>query len=101
MLHVNTPESIAVENASPYGNSHVHLHGQRRYRPSLRAPCKCWHGAINIGVPVPREPCSFGGWNESQFGTGDITGDDGIAFWTRTKKVTQKWTPGAARNWMS
>ena len=56
---------------------------------------------INIGVPVPREPYSFGGWNESQFGTGDITGEDGIAFWTRAKKVTQKWTPGAARNWMS
>ena len=23
---------------------------------------------VNVGVPVPREPFSFGGWNESKFG---------------------------------
>ncbi|MFT5470070.1 MAG: malonate-semialdehyde dehydrogenase (acetylating)/methylmalonate-semialdehyde dehydrogenase [Verrucomicrobiales bacterium] len=56
---------------------------------------------INIGVPVPREPFSFGGWNESKFGIGDITGEDGIRFWTKEKKITQKWTASAAQNWMS
>ena len=45
---------------------------------------------INIGVPVPREPFSFGGWNDSRFGVGDITGQDGLAFWTKTKKITTK-----------
>ena len=29
---------------------------------------------INIGVPVPREPFSFGGTHESKFGQGDVTG---------------------------
>ena len=29
---------------------------------------------VNVGVPVPREPFSFGGWNDSKFGVGDITG---------------------------
>ena len=56
---------------------------------------------INIGVPVPREPFSFGGWNDSKFGVGDITGRDGFAFWTKPKKVAEKWSAGAAVNWMS
>ena len=46
---------------------------------------------VNIGVPVPREPFSFGGWNESRFGVGDITGKSSINFWTRLKKRTSKW----------
>ena len=32
---------------------------------------------VNIGVPVPREPFSFGGAKESKFGEGDITGRPG------------------------
>ena len=56
---------------------------------------------VNIGVPVPREPFSFGGWNESKFGVGDITGRSSIEFWTQNKKTTIKWNPGAKTNWMS
>jgi len=47
---------------------------------------------INVGVPVPREPFSFGGWNESKFGAGDITGHGSIEFWTRLKKTTTRWS---------
>jgi hypothetical protein len=32
---------------------------------------------VNIGVPVPREPFSFGGINRSKFGDSDITGGKG------------------------
>ncbi len=46
---------------------------------------------INIGVPVPREPFSFGGTKGSRFGHGDITGQGGVEFWTQLKKVTAKW----------
>ena len=46
---------------------------------------------INIGVPVPRDPYSFGGWNESKYGHGDITGKSGVEFWTNLKKVTSRW----------
>ena len=56
---------------------------------------------VNIGVPVPREPFSFGGWNESRFGVGDITGKSSINFWTRLKKRTSKWNASAKKNWMS
>lgn len=47
---------------------------------------------VNIGVPVPREPFSFGGFNESNlFGKHDITGMDGVNFFTNKKKVTTRW----------
>ena len=56
---------------------------------------------VNIGVPVPREPFSFGGWNQSKFGTSDITGKSSIEFWTQLKKCSTKWNPEAGINWMS
>ena len=48
---------------------------------------------VNIGVPVPREPFSFGGMNLSNFGSSDITGDGAMEFFTQRKKITQKWVP--------
>ncbi|MFL5813847.1 MAG: methylmalonate-semialdehyde dehydrogenase (CoA acylating), partial [Bdellovibrionia bacterium] len=56
---------------------------------------------INVGVPVPREPFSFGGINESKFGHGDITGTNSLNFWSNVKKVTTKWQQSNDRNWMS
>ena len=101
MLHLNTLEAIAIENASPSGNTASIYTTNGATARHFERHVNSGMVGINIGVPVPREPYSFGGWNESQFGAGDITGEDGIAFWTRAKKVTQKWTLGAARNWMS
>jgi malonate-semialdehyde dehydrogenase (acetylating)/methylmalonate-semialdehyde dehydrogenase len=46
---------------------------------------------INIGVPVPREPFSFGGTKQSRFGHGDITGRSGLDFWSDHKKITTTW----------
>lgn len=41
---------------------------------------------VNIGVPVPREPFSFGGILQSKFGDcSDITGEGGINFWTQRR----------------
>lgn len=55
---------------------------------------------VNIGVPIPREPFAFGGWNDSSFG-GDITGEGAIDFWTKAKKITAKWSDEHRANWMS
>jgi hypothetical protein len=46
-----------------------------------------------IGIPVPREPFSFGGLygTRSKFGDMDITGDGGIEFFSNRIKVTSKW----------
>lgn len=56
---------------------------------------------INVGVPVPREPFSFGGFNDSKFGHGDLTGFDGFRFWSRPKKITEKWAVSSDASWMS
>jgi len=50
---------------------------------------------VNVGVPVPREPFSFGGTKRSKFGIGDITGDGLVEFCTIRRKITTKW--GAPR----
>ncbi|KAI8812383.1 hypothetical protein BJ742DRAFT_768455 [Cladochytrium replicatum] len=56
---------------------------------------------VNIGVPVPREPFSFGGINRSKFGQEDITGDDGFHFYTELRKVTTKWNPPEDKTWLN
>ena len=56
---------------------------------------------VNVGVPVPREPFSFAGWNDSKFGHGDLTGDASILFWSNLKKITTKWAAESKSNWMS
>jgi len=84
-------EALAIENASPYGNAasvFTESGGSARYVAERASSGMI---GVNIGVPVPREPFSFGGWNESKFGVGDITGHGSIEFWTRAKKITSRW----------
>jgi malonate-semialdehyde dehydrogenase (acetylating)/methylmalonate-semialdehyde dehydrogenase len=102
VLHVDTlDEAIAIENANPYGNAAAIYTTSGATARYFEDRASAGMIGINIGVPVPREPFSFGGWNESRFGIGDITGEDGIRFWTKEKKITQKWSASAAQNWMS
>jgi malonate-semialdehyde dehydrogenase (acetylating)/methylmalonate-semialdehyde dehydrogenase len=94
-------EAIAIENANPYGNAasvFTQNGGMARYVIDRASAGMI---GVNVGVPVPREPFSFGGWNESKFGVGDITGKSSIEFWTKLKKSTVKWNPEAGINWMS
>ncbi|HEY4337989.1 MAG TPA: CoA-acylating methylmalonate-semialdehyde dehydrogenase [Puia sp.] len=102
ILHVNTlDEALAIENASPYGNAASVFTQNGSYARYVIDHASAGMVGINVGVPVPREPFPFGGWNESKFGVGDITGKSSIAFWTRLKKSTVKWNPEAGTNWMS
>jgi malonate-semialdehyde dehydrogenase (acetylating)/methylmalonate-semialdehyde dehydrogenase len=94
-------EALAVENASPYGNAasvFTESGGVARY---VMERANAGMVGVNVGVPVPREPFSFGGWNDSKFGVGDITGRGSIEFWTQAKKMTTKWNREAGVNWMS
>ncbi len=84
-------QALAVENASPYGNAaavFTESGGLARY---VAGRASAGMVGVNVGVPVPREPFSFGGWNDSRFGVGDITGHGSIEFWTRARKTTTKW----------
>ena len=94
-------EALAIENANPYGNAASVFTQNGSYARYVMDRASAGMVGVNVGVPVPREPFSFGGWNESKFGVGDITGKSSIEFWTRLKKSTVKWNPEAGINWMS
>ena len=94
-------EAIAIENANPYGNAASVFTQNGGYARYVVEKASAGMIGVNVGVPVPREPFSFGGWNESKFGVGDITGKSSIEFWTKLKKSTTKWNPEAGINWMS
>ena len=94
-------EAIKIENESRYGNASSVYTQDGKLADYFTSQVSAGMVGINIGVPVPREPFSFGGWNESRFGVGDITGKSSINFWTRLKKRTTKWNKGAKKNWMS
>ncbi|MGL2994742.1 CoA-acylating methylmalonate-semialdehyde dehydrogenase [Flavobacterium sp. TSSA_36] len=94
-------EALTIENNNPYGNAcsvFTQNGGLANYVAENASAGMC---GINVGVPVPREPFGFGGWNESRFGSGDITGKSAITFFTKEKKTTTKWNIEAGINWMS
>ena len=49
---------------------------------------------INVPIPVPVSYHSFGGWKRSGFGDIDQYGMEGLRFWTKAKKITQRWPDG-------
>jgi malonate-semialdehyde dehydrogenase (acetylating) / methylmalonate-semialdehyde dehydrogenase len=102
IMRTNTlEEALTIENGNPYGNAaSVFTESGGAARKVMERAAAGMIG-VNIGVPVPREPFSFGGWNESKFGVGDITGKSSIEFWTEMKKITTKWESAARTNWMS
>jgi malonate-semialdehyde dehydrogenase (acetylating)/methylmalonate-semialdehyde dehydrogenase len=94
-------EAVRVQQQSVYGNAasvFTESGGVARY---VMEKASAGMVGVNVGVPVPREPFGFGGWNESKFGVGDITGHGSIEFWTKSKKMTTKWNKEAGVNWMS
>jgi malonate-semialdehyde dehydrogenase (acetylating)/methylmalonate-semialdehyde dehydrogenase len=97
----NVDEALRVENASPYGNAASVFTESGAIARHVMEHASAGMVGVNVGVPVPREPFSFGGWNESRFGVGDITGRGSIEFWTQSKKMTTKWNKEAGANWMS
>jgi malonate-semialdehyde dehydrogenase (acetylating)/methylmalonate-semialdehyde dehydrogenase len=94
-------EALKVQKRSRYGNAasvFTESGGVARY---VMENASAGMVGVNVGVPVPREPFGFGGWNDSKFGVGDITGRGSIEFWTKSKKMTTKWNKEAGVNWMS
>lgn len=94
-------EAIEIENSSTYGNAAAVFTQSGGLAKQVIERASAGMIGVNVGVPVPREPFSFGGWNESKFGTCDITGKSAIEFFTQNKKTTVKWNAEAKTNWMS
>jgi malonate-semialdehyde dehydrogenase (acetylating) / methylmalonate-semialdehyde dehydrogenase len=94
-------EAMALERASSYGNACVVFTTNGAVADYVAHNATSGMIGVNIGVPVPREPFSFGGTKNSKFGVGDITGSGGVEFWSQRKKVTSKWALQSDKNWMS
>lgn len=97
----NLENALKIQQSSFYGNAASVFTQSGGIAKYVMENASAGMIGINIGVPVPREPFSFGGWNESKFGVCDITGKSSIEFWTKLKKTTVKWNPESKTNWMS
>ncbi len=94
-------EAMEIENSVEYGNACSVFTSNGALADRVARQAKTGMVGVNVGVPVPREPFSFGGVNASKFGHGDITGPYSLDFWSDVKKITVKWEPQKDSNWMS
>eukprot|EP00941_MAST-03F_sp_MAST-3F-sp1_P004786 g4786.t1 len=87
-------QAVDIENGSEYGNAASIYTSIGAHAEWFTARFRAGMIGVNIGVPVPREPFSFGGHSltTSKFGTYDVTGDGAMEFFTTRRKVTSKWT---------
>lgn len=86
-------EALRIENASPYGNAACVYTAAGGTAQWFAGRFRAGMIGVNIGVPVPREPFTFGGLDgtQSKFGEHDITGEGAMRFFTTRRKVTTKW----------
>jgi malonate-semialdehyde dehydrogenase (acetylating) / methylmalonate-semialdehyde dehydrogenase len=94
-------EAMKIENSVEYGNACSVFTSSGPLADRVVRQASTGMVGVNIGVPVPREPFSFGGINASKYGHGDITGQHSLDFWSNVKKITTKWETQSDNNWMS
>jgi malonate-semialdehyde dehydrogenase (acetylating)/methylmalonate-semialdehyde dehydrogenase len=94
-------QALALERESPYGNALSVFTSSGAVASYVAERATSGMVGVNVGVPVPRDPFSFGGTKDSKFGQGDITGPSGIELWSSLKKITTKWAVAKDANWMS
>ena len=94
-------EALQIQQSSEYGNACSVFTESGPMADRVMREAQAGMVGVNVGVPVPREPFSFGGINASKFGHGDITGEHSLDFWSNLKKVTVKWETQSDSNWMS
>jgi len=97
----NLKAALEIEHESRYGNATSVFTQSGALARFVADHAHCGMIGVNIGVPVPREPFSFGGTKGSRFGHGDITGQGGVELWTKLKKITTKWGTATDGSWMS
>jgi len=94
-------EALALDRTTPYGNAtSVFTSSGAAARYVVQHATSGMIG-VNVGVPVPRDPFSFGGTKESRFGQGDITGPGALDLWSQLKKITTRWAASPDASWTS
>ena len=89
-------EALSYPSKHQYGNGVAIFTRNGDYARKFAAQVEVGMVGINIPIPVPVAYHSFGGWKRSGFGDLDQYGLDGVRFYTRTKKITQRWPTGGA-----
>ena len=86
-------EAIRIENSNPFGNAACVYTSNGGYADWFTDRFRASMLGVNVGIPVPREPFSFGGLygTLSKYGDMDITGDGAMEFFTNRIKITTKW----------
>ena len=97
-------DALQIENSNAYGNAAAIYTSNGAYAEYFQSRFRAGMIGVNIGIPVPREPFSFGGMygTKSKYGDMDITGDGCVEFFSTRRKITSKWStvinPGDAAN---
>ena len=94
-------EALAIDRAGAYGNATSVFTTSGAVARYVSERAASGMIGVNVGVPVPRDPFSFGGTRESKLGHGDITGPGAVGFWSDLKKITTKWALQPDATWMS
>jgi malonate-semialdehyde dehydrogenase (acetylating)/methylmalonate-semialdehyde dehydrogenase len=89
-------EALSYPSKHQYGNGVAIFTRNGDYARRFAADVEVGMVGINVPIPVPVAYHSFGGWKRSGFGDLDQYGEDGVRFYTRTKKITQRWPTGGA-----
>lgn len=85
-------EAMEIENRSQFGNATSIFTASGSAAQRMITQASTGMLGVNVGIPVPREPFSFGGRKCSKFGQGDITGEASFPLWSDLRKVTTRWS---------
>src|SRR5215213_4287386 len=88
-------EALSLPSSHEYGNGVAIFTRNGHAAREFTARVNVGMVGINVPIPVPVSYHSFGGWKRSGFGDIDQHGPEGVRFWTKLKKVTQRWPDGS------
>ncbi len=87
-------EALRLPSEHQYGNGVAIFTRNGHVAREFAARVNVGMVGVNVPIPVPVSYHSFGGWKRSGFGDTDQYGTEGLKFWTKLKKVTQRWPDG-------
>ncbi len=87
-------EAIGLVNRNPFGNGTAIFTASGAAARRFQNEIEVGMVGVNVPIPVPMAFFSFGGWKQSLFGDLHVHGMEGVAFYTRTKVITERWPEG-------